>query len=174
MSAPPTLRMPVTDRDHADGPADAPVTLVEYGDYECPHCGRAYPLIKRLQKELKPHLRFVFRHFPLAEIHPHAVHAAAAAEGAAHQGKFWAMHDAIFEHQNRLDDRSLVLYAAQIGLDAQKFLESMGSPEVEARIAADLLAGARSGVNGTPTLFINGVRYDGEHSYAALLRALTP
>jgi protein-disulfide isomerase len=168
------LRVPVTDRDHAQGPATASVVLVEYGDYECPHCGAAYPLLKRLQQALKQHLRFVFRNFPLSAMHPHALNAARAAEAAAPQGQFWAMHDALFEHQDRLDDKSLLLYATRLGLNAETFVASMGSGEVDARIAADLESGAHSGVNGTPTFFIQGVRYEGDYSYPALLRALKP
>ena len=166
--------MLVSNLDHVDGPADAPLVLVEYGDYECPHCGAAHPLVKRLQQALAPDLRFVFRNFPLPEIHPHAMHAAAAAEAAALQGKFWQMHDTLLERQDRLDDRSLALYAQELGLDGRTFSDNMQSPDIEKRMAADVLGGERRGVNGTPTFFIQGIRYDGEHSYEALLRALTP
>src|SRR5580765_3448668 len=106
------LTMPVGTRDHAQGPADAPVTLVEYGDYECPHCGRAHPIVKEVQRRLGSKLRFVFRHFPLKEIHPHAEHAAEAAEAAGAQGKFWEMHDRLFERQFALEDSSVLEYAA--------------------------------------------------------------
>src|SRR5579871_4401521 len=99
------LTLPVGPRDHAQGPADARVTLVEYGDYECPHCGRAYPIVKEVQRRLGAALRFVFRNFPLIQSHPHAEHAAEAAEGAAALGQFWPMHDTLFEHQRALDDR---------------------------------------------------------------------
>src|SRR5262245_56240258 len=115
------LTMPVSARDHTEGPDDAAVTLVEYGDYHCPHCGRAYPIVKKIQKQLGPRLRFAFRNFPLSEIHPHAQHAAEAAEAAAAQGAFSEMHDALFEHQGALSDRHLADYAAAIGLDTRRF-----------------------------------------------------
>src|SRR6476646_7201477 len=114
------LTLPVSERDHIQGPADAPVTLVEYGDYECPHCGRAYPVVKAIQRHFGRRLRFVFRNFPLAEAHPHAAHAAEAAEAAAAQGRFWEMHDSLFEHQQALDDRHLVEYAGALGLDTSR------------------------------------------------------
>src|SRR5438552_3146929 len=110
------LRPAVTEADHRSGPEDAPVTLVEYGDYECPHCGRAHPILRELQRRMGRKLRLVFRNFPLAELHPHARHAAEAAEAAAAQGKFWEMHDALFEHQTRLADTDLLRYAAALGL----------------------------------------------------------
>ena len=106
-----TLTMPVGERDHAQGPADAPVTLVEYGDYECPYCGMAYPIVKQVQARFGDRLRFVFRNFPLTEIHPHALHAALAAEAAGSQGQFWPMHDAIFQHQHSLGDADLTRLA---------------------------------------------------------------
>src|SRR5258708_11061440 len=114
------LTLPVSERDHAQGPADAAVTLVEYGDYECPYCGRAYPIVKQLQQRLGRRLRFVFRNFPLKEIHPHAEHAAEAAEAAAGQDKFWEMHDRLFERQVALEDSSLAEYGAQLGLAADR------------------------------------------------------
>ena len=154
------LTLPVGPRDHAQGPDDAPVTLVEYGDYECPHCGRAYPIVKEVQKRLGSTLRFVFRNFPLRESHPHAAHAAEAAEAGAAQGKFWEMHDIIFEHQRKLDDTSLVSYAQAVGLDTAVFEEELRSHVHERRVREDFRSGVRSGVNGTPTFFINGVRFD--------------
>jgi protein-disulfide isomerase len=154
------LTLPVGPRDHAQGPADAPVTLVEYGDYECPHCGRAYPIVKEVQRRLGAKLRFVFRNFPLSEMHPHAEHAAEGAEAAGAQGKFWEMHDALFEHQGALDDKHLVAYAAAIGLDAARFGIDLRGHTNRARVREDFVTGARSGVNGTPTFFINGVRFD--------------
>src|SRR6266850_2481085 len=110
----PTLVLPVGDRDHAQGSVNAPVTLVEYGDYECPYCGRAYPIVKAIQEKLGERLRFVFRNFPLSEMHPNAENAAEAAEAAADQGKFWEMHDAIFEHQRALEPPHLVALAAKL------------------------------------------------------------
>jgi protein-disulfide isomerase len=166
------LALPVTPRDHADGPAAAAVTLVEYGDYECPHCGRAYPLVKEIQRRLEGRLRLVFRNFPLAESHPHALHAAEAAEGAASQGRFWEMHDALFEHQQALDDQHLVGYAKGLGLDESRFRHELAAHAYGPRVREDFLSGVRSGVNGTPTFFINGIRYDASWDLATLLEAL--
>jgi protein-disulfide isomerase len=154
------LTMPVGTRDHTQGPADAPVTLVEYGDYECPHCGRAYPIIKEVQRRLGSKLRFVFRNFPISESHPHAEHAAEAAEGATTGGRFWEMHDLLYEHQGALDDRHLVGYATKLGLDGKTFERELRAHAHQARVREDFMSGVRSGVNGTPTFFINGVRFD--------------
>ena len=166
------LKMPVGDRDHVQGDADAPVTLVEYGDYQCPYCGRAYPIVKAVQNHFGKRLRFVFRNFPLSEIHPHAAQAAAAAEAAADHGKFWEMHDHLFEHQNRLGERDLVNYASELGITSGGFLELMQSEEKADRVQEDFMTGVRSGVNGTPTFFINGVRYDGSWDFADLVSAI--
>jgi protein-disulfide isomerase len=166
------LRVAVTLADHGEGPADAPLALVEYGDYECPHCGRAYPIVKEVQKALKRELRFVFRNFPLAEMHPHALSAAKAAEAASLQDKFWPMHDQIFEHQQHLDDRSLLRYAEAMGLELPRFGADSKSAGVATHIDGDIEGGARSGVNGTPTFFINGVRHDGSFDYDTLVEAL--
>jgi protein-disulfide isomerase len=167
-----TLALPVGARDHVEGPETAAATLVEYGDYECPHCGRAYPIVKQIQKELGSRLRFVFRNFPLSEIHPHAEHAAEAAEAAAAQGHFQQMHDALFEHQQALTDRHLLEYAAAIGLDQTRFREELGGRVHAARVREDFRSGVRSGVNGTPTFFINGYRHDGPWDFESLLDAL--
>jgi protein-disulfide isomerase len=166
------LSLPVNERDHSQGPGDAAVTLVEYGDYECPHCGRAYPIVKEIQKRLGSRLRFVFRNFPLAELHPHAQHAAEAAEAAAVQGKFWEMHDVIFEHQRALDDRHLVDYAAVLRIDQERLQRELSSHAYAGRVREDFLSGIRSGVNGTPTFFINGVRYDDSWDSETLEHAL--
>ncbi len=166
------LALPVTPRDHAEGPAAAGVTLVEYGDYECPHCGRAYPIVKEIQRRLDGRLRFVFRNFPLAEAHPHAAHAAEAAEGAAAQGRFWEMHDTLFEHQQALDDPHLVEYAKSLGLDESRFRHELATHAHASRVREEFLSGVRSGVNGTPTFFINGFRHDDSWDVATLLRAL--
>jgi protein-disulfide isomerase len=151
----------VSERDHTSGPASAPVTLVEYGDYECPYCGQAYPIVKAAQRKLGKRLRFVFRNFPLSEAHPHARHAAEAAEAAADQGKFWEMHDALFENQNALEDDQLVATARRLGLDAERIAEALEAGTYAQRVREDFRSGVRSGVNGTPTFFINGRRYDG-------------
>ena len=155
------LTPPVSERDHATGPADAPVTLVEYGDYECPYCGMAYPVVKSAQRELGTQLRFVFRSFPLAEAHPHARYAAEAAEAGAAQGKFWEMHDALYEHQDALEAEDISGYAKALGLEMAQFANDLQDAKYTKRVRDDFRSGVRSGVNGTPTFFINGSRYEG-------------
>ena len=166
------LTSPVGPHDHAQGRTDAPVTLVEYGDYECPHCGRAYPIVKEVQRRLDVTLRFVFRNFPLSEGHPHAEHAAEAAEAAAAQGRFWEMHDTLYENQQQLEDRDLLGYAEALGLDSSQFDRELRGHTFKARVRADFMSGVRSGVNGTPTFFINGVRFDDSWDVDTLTRAL--
>ena len=167
------LTLPVAGRDHIQGPIDAPIALIEYGDYECPFCGEAYPIVKVVQERLGHRLCFAFRNFPLANMHPHAEHAAEAAEAAAVQGRFWEMHDLLFENQDALEDDDLTQHASTIGLDAQRLIREVRAGAHSARVREDFRSGARSGVNGTPTFFINGVRYDGEAEVEALLAALT-
>jgi protein-disulfide isomerase len=168
------LTPPVSESDHAAGPDDAPVTLVEYGDYECPYCGMAHPIVQRAQRELGSQLRFVFRNFPLAEAHPHARLAAQAAEAAAAQGRFWEMHDMLFEHQDALEVEDLVSYAKAIGLDTAQFARDLEAGTYEKRVRDDFRSGVKSGVNGTPTFFVNGSRYDGswanENAFIGALR----
>jgi len=167
------LTVPVSeDRDHIQGPADAAVTLVEYGDFECPYCGGAYPIIKEVQARMGNRLRFVFRNFPISPSHPHAEQAAEAAEAAAGQGRFWQMHDLLFENQRRLRDQDLRAYAEQAGLDLRQFDTELAEHVHAARVREDFMSGVRSGVNGTPTFFINGVRHDGSYEVEALLAAL--
>ena len=166
------LTLPVGPHDHVSGPDDAPVTLVEYGDYECPYCGEAYPLLKAVQQALGEKLRFVFRNFPLAEMHPHAVHAAELAEAAAAAGKFWEAHDLLYENQDALSDQDLARYAHVLGLPPTAFGEAV-SGHYDAKIESDFSGGVRSGVNGTPSLFINGERYDGPRDYDTLVAVLT-
>jgi protein-disulfide isomerase len=166
------LTQPVSAHDHAEGPADAPLTLVEYGDYQCPYCGAAYPVVKRLQKTLGKKLQFVFRNFPLTQLHPYALIAAEAAEAAALQGKFWEMHDLLFEQQTLLKPEIVHSWAKRIGLNVEQFGNDIKHGVVEKRIKEDRQSGIRSGVNGTPTFFINGIRYDGSHDYDSLLVAL--
>jgi protein-disulfide isomerase len=168
----PHLEPPISARDHAAGPESAPVTLVEYGDYECPHCGRAYPIVKALQERLGDRLRFVFRNFPITSSHPHAEHAAEAAEAAATQGPFWEMHDALFEHQRALDDSHLLQYAVTIGLEPSRFERDLTSHKFAHRVREDFMSGVHSGVNGTPTFFINGERYDDSWDFDSLLEAV--
>jgi len=156
----PTPRTPLTPPvgrgDHAFGPPDARVTLVEYGDFECPFCGRAYPELKRVLKQLGPKVRFVFRHFPLVEEHPHAQHAAEVAEAAAAQGKFWEMHDLLYQRQQALEDDDLLKYAKELGLDVPRVQRELTSHAHAARVERDVVSGAQSGVSGTPRFFING------------------
>jgi protein-disulfide isomerase len=172
------LTPPVGADDHAAGPDDAPVTLVEYGDYECPYCGMAHPIVKRAQRALGTQLRFVFRHFPLAEIHPHARLAAQAAEAAGAQGKFWEMHDMLFEHQDALEVEDIVGYAESLGLDLARFSRDLEDGTFAKRVRDDFRSGVKSGVNGTPTFFMNGARYDGswanEEAFIGALRECQP
>ena len=166
------LSVQVTDKDHIQGAKNAPVTLVEYGDYECPVCGAAYPIVKDIQKIMGDKMRFVFRNFPLAQMHPHAVGAAEAAESANAQGKFWQMHDMLFENQGNLTEKDLLGYGEKLGLDANQFATDLQTAAYKDKIQSDLESGAESGVNGTPTFFINGTRFDGEWKNGKLLEAL--
>jgi protein-disulfide isomerase len=166
------LKIQVSKDDHFQGPDKAPLVLVEYGDYQCPHCGHAFPIVKRLQKALGDQLKFVFRNFPLSEVHPDALNAAKVAEASALQGKFWEMHDLLFEKQLHLDVDSLGTYAEKLELDVEALNEAVGKASVENRVETDFEGGVRSGVNGTPTFFVNGVRYDGDWEYAPFLNAL--
>jgi protein-disulfide isomerase len=166
------LKPPVGEGDHVQGPASAPVTLVEYGDYECPYCGAAYPIVKEIQQRLGDRLRFVFRNFPITTAHPHAEHAAEAAEAAGAQGKFWEMHDYLYEHQRALMDRKLDEYAAAVGLDVERWVADMETQAFAERVRADFMSGVRSGVNGTPTFYINGVRHNGSFDLESLMAAI--
>ncbi len=167
------LTMPVAEgRDHIQGPADAPVTLVQYGDYECPYCGAAYPIIKEVQARMGERLRFVFRNFPITTSHPHAEHAAEAAEAAAAQGKFWEMHDLLYENQRHLRDRDLHRYAELLALDTELFDKELAEHVHADRVHEDFMSGVRSGVNGTPTFYINGARHDDSYDTERLLAAL--
>jgi protein-disulfide isomerase len=166
------LTLPVGPRDHIQGPDTAPVTLVEYGDYQCPYCGAAYPIVKRVQQRLGNRLRFVFRNFPLTEIHPLALGAAEAAEAAGAQGKFWEMHDRLYENQRALDPAHLVQSARALGLDVALFERALAEHTFLDRIHEDFLSGARSGVNGTPTFYINGRRHDESYDEETLVAAL--
>jgi protein-disulfide isomerase len=166
------LAVPVSERDHSQGPATAAVTLVQYGDYECPYTRLSTTIVRAIQQQLGDKLRFVFRNFPLTEIHPHALHAALAAEAAAAQGKFWQMHDYIFHHQHTLKDVDLEQFAEAVGLDLQQYARALAEPRALGRIEEDMEGGERSGVQGTPTFFINGVLYRGSWEQDALLPAL--
>jgi protein-disulfide isomerase len=167
-----SLAVPVSERDHSQGPATAAITLVQYGDYECPYTRQSTWVVQAMQQELGDQLRFIYRNFPLTEIHPHALHAALAAEGAAAQGKFWEMHDYIFHHQHTLADADLEHFAEAVGLDLQQYRRDMREQRALARIEEDVEGGERSGIQGTPTFYINGVIYRGSWEHDALLAAL--
>jgi protein-disulfide isomerase len=168
-----SLKTPVSENDHHLGKANAPITLVEYGDFQCPHCRRAHPFIKRLLKEKGSEIYFVFRNFPLSEIHPYAYSAAMAAEAAGKQGKFWQMHDLIFENQEKLNTEFLTDLAVNLSLNSEQFAKDFISKDVQKKIEKDFESGIRSGVNGTPTFFLNGspiLTYD--ETYASLADAI--
>ena len=158
------LTPPVSANDHAQGPEDAPVTLVEYGDYQCPYCGMAYPIVKAAQRALGDQLRFVFRNFPLTEAHQYAEHAAESAEAVgALKGNdaFWSMHDTLYENQDTLMDEDLVRYAKKLGVDKATLMQALEDGTYRPRVRNDFRSGVKSGVNGTPTFFINGERFNG-------------
>jgi protein-disulfide isomerase len=169
----PRLTLPVGARDHTAGPSDARVVLVEYGDYQCPYCGAAYPIVKRIQKALEGRLRFVFRNFPITNSHPQAQWAAEHAEAAAAQGKFWEMHDYLYENQESLGDEAYFgRFERKLKLDMARLEREVTQHVHVDRIQEDFMSGVRSGVNGTPTFFINGLRYDGYPEFAPLVSAL--
>ncbi|HKO14914.1 MAG TPA: thioredoxin domain-containing protein [Gemmatimonadaceae bacterium] len=167
------LLTPVTERDHQDGPADARWTIVVYGDYECPSTRRVDRAVRHLQSCCTDGLRYVYRHFPLRELHPHAQHAAEAAEAAAAQGKFWAMHETLFGHQLALGDVQLVAHAVEVGLDRQRFLDEMRRHLYRDRVHRDVEAARMNGARGTPTIFVNGWLYHGERDAPSLESALS-
>jgi len=162
----------IEERDHVQGPADAAVTLVEYGDYECPYCGAAYPIIKEAQARMGEGLRFVFRNFPITTSHPHAEQAAEAAEAAATRGRFWQMHDLLYENQRHLRDQDLSSYADKLGLDVESFDKELAEHVHAARVREDFMSGVRSGVNGTPSFYVNNARHDDSYDLETLLAAL--
>ena len=167
-----SLTLPDPKRDHISGSADGSIKLLEYGDYECPFCAEAQTIVKAIQRRLGNDLCFAFRHFPLTNIHPHAEHAAEAAESAAAQGNFWGMHNILFANQEALEDENLATYAAELSLDQTRLIREVTSSVYAPRIREDFKSGVRGGVNGTPTFFVDGERYDGE--LKLLLNALTP
>ncbi|MBA3720938.1 MAG: thioredoxin domain-containing protein [Parachlamydiaceae bacterium] len=166
------LSVPVSANDHIDGFASAPVTLVEYGDYQCPYCAEAHVVVKNLQRDLNRNLRFIFRNFPIKEAHPMALLAAEYAEAAALQNKFWEMHDRIFENQKKLSPETLLKFAEQLQLDTKKLNHDLHSLRVKNKIDDDFSSGARSGVNGTPCFYINEERFNGEASSDELMQAI--
>jgi len=166
------LKIPVGAEDHVQGPENAPITLLEYGDFECPFCGRAYPIVKQVQEHFRDRLRFVFRNFPLGELHPYAAMAAQTAEFAAANDKFWPMHNLLFENQIRFGSEFFLELARQLKLSAESLARAWEDGTFEARVIADFKGGVRSGVNGTPTFFINGQRHDGPYDLEFLVAAI--
>lgn len=167
------LRTPVGPQDHIIGKPSGRITLVEYGDYECSHCREAYPLIKKLIKEFSNDLIFVFRNFPLPQSHPYAMIAAQAAEAASLQNKFWEMHDLIYEHQDEIDENNLIYFAQTLNLEKEKFEDDLNSQNILSKIESDFDSGIRSGVNGTPTFFLNDQRLDSyDETYESLADAV--
>jgi protein-disulfide isomerase len=164
----PRLTLLVSDRDHTQGPPKALVKLVEYGDYECPYCGRAYSIVEELCREVGDQLLFAFRNFPLTQSHEHAEMAAEGAEAAAVQQRFWEMHRILFTHQSELATSNLLQYASWLGMDTEQFRHALTMHTFRDRVHGDFMSGVRSGVNGTPTFFINGARYDGPVDVSSL------
>ncbi len=160
------------ERDHIQGPLTAAVTLVEYGDFECSYCGLACPVVKQLMRQVGNRVRLVFRNFPLSQIHPHAKRAAEAAEAAGAQEKFWEMHDLLYQRQNALEDEDVLAYAAELGLDVGRFGTELAVDKYVPRVREDCIGGVRSGVNGTPTFFIDGHRHDGPWDLESLTEAI--
>ena len=167
------LKPAVSDQDHIQGAGNAAVEIVEFGDYQCPHCGAAYPVIKKIQKKFPTQIKFVFRNFPLAESHPFAVAAAVATEAAALQNKYWQMHDIILEHQDSLSEAGLSKMAGSIGLDLEQYEADIQKESLQDKLESDFESGIRSGVSGTPSFFVNGVKFDGgaEDLYNVLLQS---
>jgi protein-disulfide isomerase len=166
------LKQPIAEVDHVQGPADAPLEVIEYGDYQCPHCAKVHPIMRDLLARYGPRARFAFRHFPLVKLHPKARLAAEAAEAAAAEGKFWEMHDLLYTHQDALEPADLLKYAEQLGMDLGRFRRDLEAHAYAARIQRDLAGGVRSGVNRTPSFVINGRRHDGGYSVEELAAAL--
>lgn len=164
-----TLKIPVSSSDHIQGADKPAIVLVEYGDYQCPYCGMAYPVVKMLQKHYEKQLALVFRNFPLSQIHPLAEPAAEAAEFAAVQGSFWQMHDLLFENQAQLSLPFLLELGQKLGLPSEPLELAIANRKYEQKIKDDFLGGVRSGVNGTPTFFINDQRYDGRVRFEELV-----
>lgn len=166
------LTVAVSKKDHIQGSLDAPLVLVEYGDFECVHCGRAYGIVQHIQHHFGKDLAFVYRSFPLAEVHPHAQHAAEAAEAADASGKFWEYHDILFEHQDALDDSYLVDYANELEIPENDFVAAMEKEQYADKVQESFMGGVESGVNGTPSFFVNGSRYDGDWEFEPFVEYL--
>jgi protein-disulfide isomerase len=172
MPEPLDLLIPVSESDHALGPAAAPVTVVEYGDYECPDCLNTEPIVRQLREHFGDRLRVIFRHFPQHSVHPHASAAAQAAEAAGSQGKFWEMHQALFKSQRGLADLDFTHLALRLGLDPYKFERDSETRAFARRVRDHHEGGVQSGVKGTPTFFINGRRHQGKKDLPTLLAAI--
>jgi protein-disulfide isomerase len=168
-----SLTVPDSKRDHIRGVATAPISMLEYGDYECPFCAEVQPIVTEIQERLLDDLCFAFRHFPLTTVHPHSEHAAEAAEAAGAQGSFWQMHKMLFQNQQALEDEDFVQYASLLGLDEVRLIREVEAGAHAERVRDDFKSGIRAGVNGTPTFFINGERYDGARGLEEMLAALT-
>jgi len=166
------LDPPVTDRDHVRGSSHALVTIVEYAEFECPHCGRAYHIVKQLLEEAGDRVRFVFRHFPRDDVHPFSERSAMAAEAAAAQGSFWEMHDFLFERQHQLEYEDLRRHALQLGLDVDRFDREVANRTYWARVTGDVRSGIENGVTSTPTFFVNGIRHEGSYDLDSLRAAV--
>lgn len=169
------LVIPVGASDHSRGVDNAALTVVEYGDYQCPYCGAAFPIVEQLLETFADSMRLVFRNLPLADVHPHAEHAAEVAEGVALQGMFWPMHDELFKNQRDLADASLLRYVKDVGANVEKLEADVAEGTPRRRVEADFEGAIRSGANGTPTFFVNGERYDGSWEYepfAAYLQSI--
>jgi protein-disulfide isomerase len=166
------LAVPVDDRAHVLGPEYAPVTLVEYGDYQCPYCARAHPVVRELLRRRTNLIRFAYRHFPLISIHPYAEPAAEVAEAAGARGRFWPVHDWLFANQDRLSPPTLIAALVDMGLDGEAIAAELRNHEFLDKVRSDFVSGVRSGVNGTPSFFINGMRYMGGHSLPELVTAV--
>ena len=167
-----TLKTHISKSDHVRGPMTAAITLVEYGDYQCPHCGMAHPIVNQVLAHFRNSLRFVFRHFPLTEIHPLAGVAAESAEFAGAASLFWEMHDALFENQSILSVPTIFMIAAKLRLPEVELRDALETGRYRNKVRSDFMGGVRSGVNGTPAFFINGVRHDGAYDFASLVSAI--
>jgi protein-disulfide isomerase len=167
-----TLKIPISDQDHIQGNVKAACTLVEYGDYECPNCGAAYPLVKQIQQHFGPRIQFVFRNFPMTRMHPNAQTAAEVAEFAAIKGQFWKMHDLLYENQHQLGEALYAKLAATLKFDTAELQKALAEKTFSSRVSADFSGGVRSGVNGTPTFYINSQRYDAPMDYDSMVGAI--
>jgi protein-disulfide isomerase len=165
--------LPLRQDDHVQGGSDPEITMVEYADYECSDCGEAYRVIKRIESEMGARLRFVFRHFPYSRLHPHAELAAQAAESAGEQGRFWEMHDLLFENQQALEFEDLMRYGEELSLDLERFKDDLKTEKYLERVRADFRSGVQNGVFGTPTIFLDGIRHNDNYDYDTLMAAIT-